>query len=59
MYFEIIMPLIYLICLMILIGPRFLDTNSSLKQMLSNLSIWSLIIICIALSYQVYDYFIK
>ena len=56
---EIIMPLIYLICLMILIGPRFLDTNSSLKQMLSNLSIWSLIIICIALSYQVYDYFIK
>ena len=59
MYFEIIMPLIYLICLMILIGPRFLDTNSSLKQMLSNLSIWSLIIICIALSYQVYDYFIR
>tara|TARA_B110000495_G_scaffold112806_1_gene97653 strand:+ start:448 stop:627 length:180 start_codon:yes stop_codon:yes gene_type:complete len=59
MNLEIIMPLIYLICLMILIGPRFLDTNSSLKQMLSNLSIWSLIIICIALSYQVYDYFIK
>ena len=59
MYFEIIMPLIYLICLMILIGPRFLDTNSSLKQMLSNLSVWALIIICIALSYQGYDYFIK
>ena len=56
---EIIMPLIYLICLMILIGPRFLDTNSSLKQMLSNLSVWALIIICIALSYQGYDYFIK
>ena len=59
MYFEIIMPLIYLICLMILIGPKFLDTNSSLKQMLSNLSVWALIIICIALSYQGYDYFIK
>ena len=56
---EIIMPLIYLICLMILISPRFLDTNSSLKQMLSNLSVWALIIICIALSYQGYDYFIK
>ena len=56
---EIIMPLIYLICLMILIGPKFLDTNSSLKQMLSNLSVWALIIICIALSYQGYDYFIK
>ena len=59
MNLEIIMPLIYLICLMILIGPKFLDTNSSLKLMLSNLSVWALIIICIALSYQGYDYFIK
>ncbi len=59
MNLEIIMPLIYLICLMILIGPKFLDTNSSLKQMLSNLSVWALIIICIALSYQGYNYFIK
>ena len=59
MNLEIIMPLIYLICLMILIGPKFLDTNSSLKQILSNLSVWALIIICIALSYQGYDYFIK
>ena len=59
MNLEIIMPLIYLICLMILIGPKFLETNSSLKQMLSNLSVWALIIICIVLSYQGYDYFIK
>ena len=59
MNLEIVMPLIYLICLMILIGPKFLETNSSLKQMLSNLSVWALIIICIALSYQGYDYFIK
>lgn len=59
MNLEIIMPLIYLICLMILIGPRFLDTNSSLEQLLSNLSVWALIVICIALSYQGYDYFIK
>ena len=59
MNLEIVMPLIYLICLMILISPRFLDTNSSLKQMLSNLSVWALIIICIALSYQGYNYFIK
>lgn len=59
MNLEIIMPLIYLICLMILIGPKFLDTNSSLKQMLSDLSFWALIVICIALSYQGYDYFIK
>ena len=54
---EIIMPIIYFICLLILVGPRFLDTNSSFKQFLSNLSIWALIIIVITLSYQVYNYF--
>ena len=54
---EIIMPIIYFICLLILVGPRFLDTNSSLKQFLSNLSIWALIVIAITLSYQAYNYF--
>jgi len=54
---EIIMPIIYFVCLLILVGPRFLDTNSSLKQFLSNLSIWALIVIVITLSYQAYDYF--
>ncbi len=55
---EIIMPIIYFVCLLILVGPRFLDTNSSFKQFLSNLSIWALIIIVITLSYQAYNYFI-
>ena len=54
---EIIMPIIYFVCLLILVGPRFLDTNSSFKQFLSNLSIWALIVIVIALSYQAYNYF--
>ncbi len=54
---EIIMPIIYFVCLLILVGPRFLDTNSSLKQFLSNLSIWALIVILITLSYQAYNYF--
>ncbi len=54
---DIIMPIIYFICLLILVGPRFLDTNSSLKQFLSNLSIWALIVIVITLSYQAYNYF--
>ena len=54
---EIIMPIIYFVCLLILVGPRFLDTNSSLKQFLSNLSIWALIVIVITLSYQTYNYF--
>ena len=54
---DIIMPIIYLVCLIILIGPRFLETNSSLKQILSNLSIWALIVILISLAYQTYNYF--
>ena len=54
---EIIMPIIYFVCLLIIVGPRFLDTNSSFKQFLSNLSIWALIVIVITLSYQAYNYF--
>ena len=54
---EIIMPIIYFVCLLILVGPRFLDANSSFKQFLSNLSIWALIVIVITLSYQAYNYF--
>ena len=54
---EIIMPIIYFVCLLILVGPRFLDTNSSFKQFLSNLSIWALIVIVITLSYEAYNYF--
>ena len=51
------MPIIYFVCLLILVGPHFLDTNSSFKQFLSNLSIWALIVIVITLSYQAYNYF--
>jgi len=39
---EIIFPLIYMICLLILIGPRFIDMNSNFRQFLSNLSILSI-----------------
>jgi len=58
MYLETLMPLIYLICLMVLIGPKFLETNSSLKQFLNNLSIWAIIVIFITLFYQGYNYFV-
>ena len=57
MYLETLMPLIYLICLLVLIGPKFLETKSSLKQYLNNLSIWAIITICITLFYQGYNYF--
>ena len=55
---EIIFPLIYMICLLILIGPRFLDMNSNFRQFLNNLSIWAMIVLAIATAYQVYFYFL-
>ena len=55
---EIIFPIVYLVCLLFIIGPRFLDSNSSLKQILSNLSIWALIVIVIGLGYQGYNYYL-
>lgn len=53
---DIFMPIVYLVCLIILVGPRFLETNSSFKQLFSNLSIWALIVILISLVYQTYTY---
>ena len=55
---EIIFPLIYMACLLILIGPRFLDMNSNFRQFLSNLSIWAVIVLAIATAYQGYFYFL-
>ena len=56
---EIIFPLIYMICLLILIGPRFLDMNSNFRQLLSNLSLWAIIVLAIATAYQGYFYFLS
>jgi hypothetical protein len=55
---EIIFPLIYMICLLVLVGPRFLDMNSNFRQFLSNLSIWAIIVLAIATGYQGYFYFL-
>jgi len=54
---EIIFPLIYMICLLVLVGPRFLDMNSNIRQFLSNLSVWAIIVLAIATAYQGYFYF--
>ena len=42
-----IMSAIFLIAVLILILPSFLSTNSKMKQFLSNLSIWTIIILVI------------
>ncbi len=42
-----IMSAIFLIAVLTLILPGFLSTNNKLKQFLSNLSIWTMIVLLI------------
>ena len=42
-----IMSAIFLVAVLILILPGFLSTNSKIKQFLSNLSIWTIIVLVI------------
>ena len=42
-----IMSAIFLIAVLVLILPGFLSTNSRMKQFLSNLSIWTIIVLVI------------
>ena len=44
---EQIVPAVFLIAVLILILPTFLKTNSKLKQFLTNISIWAIIVIVV------------
>ena len=47
MDFDQIIPVIYLIGVLILVLPSFLQSNSKLKQLLANLSIWTVIVLIV------------
>tara|TARA_B100000401_G_scaffold408288_1_gene325029 strand:- start:252 stop:419 length:168 start_codon:yes stop_codon:yes gene_type:complete len=47
MNFDQLVPAISLIAVLILVLPSFLRTNSKLKQFLTNLSIWAIIVIVV------------
>jgi len=47
MNWEQIVPTFSLIAVLILVLPAFLRTNSKLKQFLTNLSIWAIIVIVV------------
>lgn len=47
MNWEQTVPAISLIAVLILVLPAFLRTNSKLKQFLTNLSIWAIIVIVV------------
>jgi len=44
MNWDQIIPSIFMIAVLILVLPSFLRTNSKLKQFLTNLSIWAIIV---------------
>ena len=44
MSWDQIIPAIFMIAVLILVLPSFLRTNSKLKQFLTNLSIWAIIV---------------
>ena len=47
MNFDQILPIVYLVGVLILILPSFLQSNSKLKQLLTNLSIWVIIVLIV------------
>ena len=42
-----ILPVIYMIGVLLLVLPAFLQSNSKLKQLLTNLTIWIIVILII------------
>ena len=47
MNWDQIVPAIFLTAVLILVLPAFLKTNSKLKQFLTNLSIWAIIVLAV------------
>ena len=42
-----LLPVVYMIGVLLLILPTFLQTNSKLKQFLTNLTIWIIVVLVI------------
>jgi hypothetical protein len=42
-----LLPVVYMIGVLLLVLPAFLQSNSKLKQLLTNLSIWIIVVLII------------
>ena len=42
-----LLPVVYMVGVLLLILPAFLQSNSKLKQLLTNLSIWIIVVLII------------
>ena len=55
MNLDQIIPAIFLVAVLILVLPGFLNSNSKLKQFLINLSIWAIIVLAVMIvSYLIF-----
>ena len=55
MNWDQIIPAIFMIAVLILVLHSFLQTNSKLKQFLTNLSIWTIIVLAVMIvSYLIF-----
>ena len=56
MSFEQLIPAIFLIAVLVLVIPEFLETNSKLKRFFKNLFIWSIIVVfVVVVSYLIFE----
>jgi len=54
---ERIIPTIFLIAVLVLVLPAFLRSNSKLKQFLTNLFIWAIIVLTVMIvSYLIFKW---
>ncbi len=52
-----LVPIIYMIGVLLLVLPSFLNSNNNLKTFFTNLSIWVAIVLVVLSIYFVYNYF--
>jgi hypothetical protein len=49
-----LMPVVYMIGVLLLVLPAFLQSNSKLKQLLTNLTIWIIVVLIILTFIYIY-----
>jgi len=53
---EQLLPVVYMIGVLLLVLPAFLQSNSKLKQFLTNLTIWIIVVFIISTFIYIFKY---
>ena len=51
-----LLPVVYMIGVLLLVLPAFLQSNSKLKQFLTNLTIWIIVVLIISTFIYIFKY---